>query len=151
MTEHFDRVFLSHLGGVKNNNLINTIDLDNNELQVIKHSAYYNIHHFKILVAEKNKHFSVLSLNIQSVNAKIDELSAFVSSLQDIHYKFNVICLQECWISNLTDLSNIQLPGYDRIAQGKSSSKNGGLITYVDNRFQYEVQLNINMYEYWEG
>ena len=62
-----------------------------------------------------------------------------------------MICLQECWISNLTDLSNIQLPGYDCIAQGKSSSKNGHLIIYVDNRFQYEVQLNINTYEYWQG
>ena len=62
-----------------------------------------------------------------------------------------MICLHECWISNLTDLSNIQLPGYDCIAQGKSSSKNGGLIIYVDNRFQYEVQLNINTYECWEG
>ena len=71
MTKHFDRVFLSHLGGVENNNLINTIDLDNNELQVIKHSSYYNIDHFKILVADKSKHFTVLSLNIQSVNAKI--------------------------------------------------------------------------------
>ena len=49
------------------------------------------------------------------------------------------------------DLSNIQLPGYDYIAQGKSSSKNGGLVIYVDNRFRYEVQLNINTYEYWEG
>ena len=49
MTEHFDRVFLSHLGGVENN----TLDLDNNELQVIKHSSYYDIYHFKILVAEK--------------------------------------------------------------------------------------------------
>ena len=104
MTEYFDRVFLSCLGGVENNNLINTVDLDNNELQIIKHSSYYDIDHFKMLVAEKSKHFSVLSLNIQSVNAKVYELSAFVSSLQDIHYKFNMICLQECWISNLTDL-----------------------------------------------
>ena len=102
-------------------------------------------------MAEKGKHVSVFSLNIQSVNAKIDELAAFVNSLQDIHYKFNVICLQECWISNLTDLSNIQLPGYDCITQGKSCSKNGGLIIYVDNRFQYEVQLNINTYDYWDG
>ena len=53
MTEHFDRVFLLHLSGVENNNLINTIDLDNKELQVIKHSSYYNIDHFKILVTEK--------------------------------------------------------------------------------------------------
>ena len=30
------------------------------------------------------------------------------------------------------------------------SSKNGGLIIYVDKIFQYEVQLNINTYEYWE-
>ena len=61
-----------------------------------------------------------------------------------------MICLQECWISNLTDLSNIQLPGYDCITQGKSSSKNGGLVIYVDNRFQYEVQLNIQLpgYDY---
>ena len=62
-----------------------------------------------------------------------------------------MLCLHECWISNLTDLSNIQVPEYDCIAQGKSSSKNGDLIIYVDNRFQYEVQLNINTYEYWEG
>ena len=71
MTEHVDRVFLSHFGGVENNNLINTTYLDNNELQVIKHSSYYDIDHFKILVAEKSKHFSVLSLNIQSVNVKM--------------------------------------------------------------------------------
>ena len=58
MTEHFDRAFLSHLGGVENNNLINAIDLDNNELQVIKYSSYYDIDHFKILVAEKKTLFS---------------------------------------------------------------------------------------------
>ena len=62
-----------------------------------------------------------------------------------------MICLHECWISNLTNSSNIQLPGYDCTALVKSSSKNGGLIIYVDNRFQYEEQLNINTYEYWEG
>ena len=71
MTERFDHVFLSHLGGVENNNLINIKDLDNNELQVIKHSSYCDTDHFKILVAEKSKHFLILSLNIQSVNAKI--------------------------------------------------------------------------------
>ena len=53
-------------------------------------------------------------------------------------------------ISNLTDLSNIQLPGYDCIPQGKSSSKNRGLIICVDKIVQYEVQLNINTYEYWD-
>ena len=125
MTEHFDRVSLSHMGGVENNNLINTLDLDNNELQVIKLSSYYDIDHFKILVAEKSKHFST---QFKYLICKCYELAAFISSLQGIHYKFNMICQQECWISNLTDISNTQLPGYDCIPQGKSSSKNGGLI-----------------------
>ena len=37
------------------------------------------------------------------------------------------------------------------MAQGKSSSERGGLITYVDNIFHYEVRQSINEYELWEG
>ena len=44
-----------------------------------------------------------------------------------------------------------QIPGYDCVAQGKSSSERGGLITYVDNIFHYEVRQSINEYEFWEG
>ena len=64
---------------------------------------------------------------------------------------FNVICLQECSISDQTYSLNIQLPGYDCITQIKSSSDRGGLRIYVDNKFQYGVCLNLNMYEHWEG
>ena len=46
---------------------------------------------------------------------------------------------------------HFQIPGYDCVAQGKSSSERGGLITYVDNLFQYEVRQSINEYELWEG
>ena len=60
-------------------------------------------------------------------------------------------CLQECWISDQAYSLNIQLPGYECIIQGKSSSDRGGLITYVDKKFKYEVSLNLNMYEHWEG
>ena len=37
------------------------------------------------------------------------------------------------------------------LVQGKSSSERGGLITYVDNLFQYEVRQSINEYQLWEG
>ena len=37
------------------------------------------------------------------------------------------------------------------MAQGKSSSERGGLITYVDNIFHYEVRQYINEYELLEG
>ena len=37
------------------------------------------------------------------------------------------------------------------ITQGKSSSEKGGLVTYVDIHFSYEIILNINEYANWEG
>ena len=50
-----------------------------------------------------------------------------------------------------TDTCTFQIPGYDCVAQGKSSSERGGLITYVDNLYHYEVRQSINEYELWEG
>ena len=74
-----------------------------------------------------------------------------MEELLNVQIKFNVICLQECWICDQTDTCTFQIPGYDCVAQGKSSSDRGGLITYVDNLFHYEVRQSINEYEFWEG
>ena len=105
-----DHVILSNLGGVESHNLISILDIEDNEPQSIQHSSYYDTDSFKKLITTHNNIFSVLSLNIQSINAR-----------------------------------------YDCVAQGKSSSERGGLITYVDNLFQYEVIQSINEYELWEG
>ena len=48
-------------------------------------------------------------------------------------------------------MSLIQLTGYDCISQGKSCSSKGGLLIYIDKRFDYEVKMNLNTYEHWEG
>ena len=113
MMELSDHSILSHLGGLENNSLISILDINNNELQVIKHSSYYDLDKLKNLVNEKKKIVSILSLNIQSIYAKFDELEAFIEELHNLKYTFNVICLQECWIYNQTYPLNIQLPGYD--------------------------------------
>ena len=81
------------------------------------------------VLAEDNKHnLSVLSSNIQSIHSKLSELEAFVDKLSKPNFKFNIICLQESWLSENDDLSLIQLKRYDCIAQGKSCSIKGGLI-----------------------
>ena len=146
-----DHVILSNLGGVESHNLISILDIEDNEPQSIQHSSYYDTDSFKKLITNHNNIFSVLSLNIQSINAKFSELETFVEELQNSQFKFNVICLQECWIRDQSDTCTFQIPGYDCVAQGKSSSERGGLITYVDNLFQYEVIQSINEYELWEG
>ena len=48
-------------------------------------------------------------------------------------------------------LINIQLPGYECIVQGRTISASGGLVTLVDQSFQHETVLNVNMHTLWEG
>ena len=57
----------------------NSEDNFNNGAHVIKHSPYYGETDFSKLLVHKAG-FSILSLNIQSVNAKFDELQLFVNS-----------------------------------------------------------------------
>ena len=95
--------------------------------------------------------FSILSTNIQSINAKFDKLEIFVELLNTMDFKFNIIFLQETWKSNNDGLSQFSLHGYDLIAQGKNCSDKGGLIIYVDNNYNYEEKKIINMYEHSEG
>ena len=139
-----DHAILSNLGGFELNNLIIILDIEDNEPHIIQHSSYYDIDSFKKLISNHNNIFSVLSLNIQSINAKFSELETFVEELLSVQFKFNVICLQECWIRDQTDTCTFQIPGYDCVAQGKSSSERGGLITYVDNIFHYEVRQSMD-------
>ena len=68
-------------------------------------------------------------------------------------FKFNIICLQGCWISEQTDNISAHLPGYDCVVHGRSSASraSGGLTTYVDQSFQHEIISNINNHTLWEG
>ena len=42
-------------------------------------------------------------------------------------------------------MSIFHIDGYDSISQGKSCSKKGGLAIYIDNRFDYEIIMNLNV------
>ncbi len=151
-----DETFLQFTGGITNNclnnilNISNTVD-ENNELPTIRRSSYHDFEKFNLLVQNNNKHFSILSSNIQSINAKFSELEAFVNDLSSLNFLFRIICLQESWLSDNDDLSLIQLNGYDCISQENSCSTKGGLLIYIDKHFDYEVKMKLNMYEQWEG
>ena len=151
-----DETFLQFTGGISNsclNNILsigNAID-ENNELPIIRRSSYYDFDTFSSLAKKQGKQLSILSSNIQSINAKFSELEAYVNDVSSSNFKFSIICLQESWLSENDDLSLIQLTGYDCISQGKSCSSKGGLLIYIDKRFDYEVKMNLNTYEHWEG
>ena len=75
--------------------LINLLDNndseDDNEAHIVKHSPYYNETDFSKLLQKKGG-LSILSVNIQCVNAKLDEFQAFVDRI-NVKSPINVICL----------------------------------------------------------
>ena len=129
-----DKTFLLYTGGIEKNCLnnilyINNNNNENNELPIIRRSSYYDFEKCNSVAKNNNKHFSILSSNIQSINAKHSELEAYVNDLSSLNFKLCLIYLQESWLSDMDDLSLIQLRGFDCISQGKSCSNKGGLIT----------------------
>ena len=63
------------------NNILHSTNYETNEsdsLSIMKTSSYYDTDHFKSVVNTKSNSFGILSTNIQSINAKFNELTAFV-------------------------------------------------------------------------
>ena len=116
---------------------------DNNEAHVIKHSPYYGEADFtKLLIHMAG--FSILSLNIQSVNAKFDKFQLFVNRM-NLTNPISVICLQECWLSSMDNVTMFNLDGYELFSQPNQCCAHGGLIIYVHKQFAATVLTNIKV------
>ena len=116
---------------------------DNNEAHVIKHPPYYGKTDFTKLLIHKAG-FNILSLNIQSVNAKFDEFPLFVNRM-NLTNPISVICLQECWLSSMDNVTMFNLDGYELFSQPNQCCAHGGLIVYVHKQFAATVLTNITV------
>ena len=81
-----DETFLQFTGGISNNCLNNILSIgnaidENNELPIIRRSSYYDFDTFSSLAKKQGKQLSILSSNIQSINAKFSELEAYVNDV----------------------------------------------------------------------
>ena len=96
MTTQQSETILLNLGGIEHNNLISILDIDTNEITQMPPSLYFEIDELKTLrnATGANKQLSILSMNIQSIHAKFQELEVFIETLQNVDFKFNIICLQ---------------------------------------------------------
>ena len=149
-----DELFLSSVGSVRQYSLTSIIEEQNTntqEHQCTQQSSYYDMDKFSEVAKTRLNDFSILTTTIESLNAKFDELLIHITELKNINFKYSVICLQETWLSEMDGMSIFHIDGYDSISQGKSCSNKGGLAIYIDNRFDYEIIMNLNMYKQWEG
>ncbi len=95
--------------------------------------------------------FSIFSTNIQSIRVTFDEFKLCIEILEQNMFEFSAICIQETWLSENNDTSCFKLEGYNLIPQGKYCSQKGGLLIYLQDKFEYDYKYKLNTYSTWEG
>ena len=134
------------------NEILRSFDDDpNNELRTYTDSPYITLDSLVTLLSKKTDQFSILNLNIQSLNSKFDAFTALLSYLEQKCIGFSAICLQETWLSDNHDTTVFNIPGYHLVHSGKSSSECGGLIIYVSDTYSFSVKNVFRDSSLWEG
>ena len=74
---------------------------------------YFDIHKFHSspeISSCSKKAYSLLTCNIRSIQANVNNLVQF---LNDLNYPFNIMSLSETWLNRANEkISNLDLPGY---------------------------------------
>ena len=92
---------LRNIGGKSKNDLNEILNIFTDtdfEIETFSKSPYIDIDFLSEQLSPHTKKFSVLSVNIQSINAKFDKLLALITYLKDNNFMFSAICIQESWL-----------------------------------------------------
>ena len=154
MANNLTDAVLKHFGGLSKNSLLsileNVDDLDST-ISVVSESPYIDTKDFCDYINTFPHDFSYISLNIQSLNAKFNQLTIFIELLANHGITLGAICLQETWISEKTHINLFSLDGYTPILFPASCSLHSGLVIYLHNSFNYDVRSVSFNNHVWEG
>lgn len=105
------------------------IDEDLDEPLPLITSQYENDEMFASHLLTYPGKLCVLSMNCESLNAKISELRIYIYSLKSKGCTIGAICLQECWFSDKSNKSIYQIDDYNLEVVPASASKKGVLLS----------------------
>ena len=147
---------LRHFGGFEQNSLLHLLNeehshLEQGMLDVLQLSPYTDEYSLTSVIKFKRHDFKIISLNCQSLSAKIDNLKILMHNLDNQQVYIDAICLQESWLSDLSDLSLLHVEGYQLISMAKHCSAHSGLVIYLSNKYQHEVLNKHEQSNLWDG
>ena len=151
---HITNDILHNYGGVDHNSLSHILaGSDNPETNnsLIHDSLYIDTEALSAFLTPLKDSFSVISLNIQSLNAKFDSLVPFLSELHDENFNFSALCFQETWVKDGNGYSLLSIPDYTAIPYAASVSSHSGLVTYLHKSFTYKQRQFTFRSDIWEG
>ena len=114
-------------------------------------SRYIELSGITSIIKDDGKDFTLLTFNIQSINAKFDNLYPVINNLSSMGLYFGAICLQETWLSSDADVSLLHIPGYKLIHQGSRCTRHGGLVIYLHEQYAYKLRNMYTRSDIWEG
>ena len=117
------------------NSLTHLLDEDPNELYNL--SEYVDVKPVGTQLSQVKSKLSILSLNIQTINTKFDELKIILYDINQ-HHQISVICLQETHLDENDSMLSFEINDYQLISTGKYCSNAGGLIIYIHNDFNFK-------------
>ena len=106
---------------------------------------YYNFDDFLKAKFQPKKSFSILHLNIHSIQKHVDELR---TALDILKFKFDVIALSESLlIKGKKPIIDIHLDGYHPPIGTPTESTKGGVLMYISDSLNYVQRPKLNIYE----
>ena len=81
----------------------------------------------------------MLSLNVQSINAKFDQRKILLYLIQENNCHISAICLQETWLRDDSNNASFFIENYNLISQGKQCSSHGGLAIYLHEKYNLKT------------
>ena len=100
-------------------------------------SIYYNIESFAVKCKSINKPI-IISLNIQSLQSKFNELVSFIECLSNKNIFIDIIALQEIWAVPYPE--SLCIPGYHNIITNcRLKYRGGGVGFYIRNHIEFEI------------
>lgn len=114
-------------------------ELDDDECPFpITSSEYFSNDSFIEFCGKHRDDFRVVSLNIQSLNAKFGKLTGYLEYLSRNRTFLDAICIQEATIADDV-ASSFNIDGYQMIFKPKSASAKGGLCIYLREDLKYNI------------
>ena len=106
---------------------------------------YYDIDEFSKAKFDSSKSFSILHLNIHSINKHIEELRICLNIL---NFKFDIIALSESKIlKGKEPVMDINLVGYHDPIGTPTEATKGGVLLYISDELNFKPRPDLNIYQ----
>ena len=149
---------LKNLGGPKKNNLNDVLQITSthdDQTETFQQSGYYDIDSFIKVFDNSDQQFITVSLNVESLNSKFNNLTALIGILGKSNCYIDSLLIQESWLSDdqcsSKNIEQYHIPGYHTIPLGRKCGRKGGLIIYLRDIFKFSPRDLYTDSLHWEG